>query len=102
MLCHGGALERRRGDNYLGGGYTSPAGMEGDVHLSLGMECMDCHVKGSAGMGDMRRKASCGDCHLEAEEALAAGVHRGMSCASTTDAPESGAGSGPGSCRSHN
>ena len=69
MLCHGGTLERRRGDNYLGGGYTSPAGMEGDTHLSLGMECADCHRKGADGMGDMTRKAGCSDCHLEAEEA---------------------------------
>jgi hypothetical protein len=82
MLCHGGTLERRRGDNYLGGGFTSPAGMSGDVHLPLGMDCMDCHPKGPAGMGDMTRKAACGDCHLEAEEALAVGVHRAMSCAS--------------------
>lgn len=81
MLCHGGTLERRRGDNYLGGGFTSPAGMEGDAHLSLGMECVDCHSRGSAGMGDMKRAAGCSDCHLEAEEAVAAGVHRTLSCA---------------------
>ncbi len=82
MLCHGGTLERRRGDNYLGGAYTSPAGMEGDAHLSQGMDCLDCHPRGPAGMGDMTRKARCSDCHIEAEEALAASVHRSMSCAS--------------------
>lgn len=82
MLCHGGALERRRGDNYLGGGFTTPAGMDGDVHLSVGMECIDCHTRGRSGMGDIKRKAGCRDCHLEAEEALAASVHRKMTCAS--------------------
>jgi hypothetical protein len=81
MLCHGGTLERRRGDNYLGGAFTSPAGMEADTHLSLGMDCLDCHARGPAGMGDMKRAAGCSDCHLEAEEALAAGAHRRMSCA---------------------
>jgi len=82
MLCHGGTLERRRGDNYLGGGYTSPAGMEGDSHLSLDMDCIDCHRKGPAGMGDMKRAAGCSDCHIEAEEALASSAHARMSCAS--------------------
>lgn len=55
--------------------------MPGDIHYSRGIDCIDCHPTGEKGMGDMERKASCQDCHIEAEEAIARGVHKNLDCA---------------------
>lgn len=81
-MCHAGSLQSRRGGTYLGGDYSVPTGMNADSHYRLGMGCIDCHQVGEKGMGDMERQADCRDCHLEIEEALAASVHRSLSCAS--------------------
>jgi len=79
--CHPGAMTSRRGETYIGGDYSIPQGMPGDVHYSRGIHCIDCHPTGEKGMGDMERKASCQDCHIEAEESITRGVHRDLDCA---------------------
>ncbi len=79
--CHPGAMTSRRGETYIGGAYSIPQGMPGDIHYSKGIDCVDCHPTGEKGMGDMERKASCQDCHIEAEEATARGVHKNLDCA---------------------
>ena len=81
-ICHPGAMQSRRGETYSGGDYSIPTGEKPDVHYKLGMKCVDCHMMGPKGMGDMMRTATCQDCHIEAEEALARSVHRNMDCAS--------------------
>jgi hypothetical protein len=55
--------------------------MDPDVHYSKGIHCIDCHPTGEKGMGDMVRKATCQDCHIETEESLSKGIHRNMDCA---------------------
>lgn len=80
-MCHAGAMHSRRGGTYLGGDYAVPAGMSPDTHHRKGLHCTDCHLTGEKGMGDMERKADCRDCHRQVEEALAASVHRRLSCA---------------------
>lgn len=80
-ICHTGALERRRGETYVGGDYSEPPGMEPDVHYKKNIHCSDCHQTGEKGMGDMQRKATCQDCHLEIEEAHAKGIHKNLDCA---------------------
>lgn len=79
-MCHAGAMESRRGETYLGGTYSVPEGMQPDVHYTKGIQCMSCHLVGPQGMGDMSRKATCQDCHIEAEDALAKSVHKNMDC----------------------
>ncbi len=79
--CHPGAMSSRRGETYIGGDYSLPQGMEPDVHYREGIQCIDCHQTGRKGMGDMERKATCQDCHIEAEEALQRSIHREMDCA---------------------
>ncbi|MDA8168421.1 MAG: cytochrome c3 family protein [Nitrospiraceae bacterium] len=80
-ICHPGAMQSRRGETYIGGDYSIPEGMKPDVHYKKGILCVDCHLQGPAGMGDMMRKATCQDCHIEAEDALARSVHRKLDCA---------------------
>lgn len=80
-ICHTGALERRRGETYVGGDYSEPPGMEPDVHYKKNIHCSDCHQTGEKGMGDMQRKATCQDCHLEIEEAHAKSIHKNLDCA---------------------
>jgi len=80
-ICHPGAMHSRRGETYIGGTYSIPEGMKPDVHYTKGIQCADCHLMGPKGMGDMTRKATCQDCHIEAEDALARSVHRDMDCA---------------------
>ncbi len=80
--CHPGAMVSRRGETYIGGDYSIPQGMSPDVHYKIGIQCIDCHPTGEKGMGDMERKASCQDCHIDAEEALASEeIHKNMDCA---------------------
>jgi len=81
-ICHPGSMHSRRGETYIGGDYSMPEGMEPDVHYTKNIHCIDCHQTGPKGMGDMERKATCQDCHIEAEEAHAKSVHRDMDCAS--------------------
>ena len=80
-ICHPGAMQSRRGETYIGGDYSIPTGEAPDVHYTKGIQCVDCHQMGTKGMGDMMRKATCQDCHLEAQEALAKSVHKYMDCA---------------------
>jgi hypothetical protein len=79
-ICHPGAMQSRRGETYIGGSYSVPEGMEPDAHYKKGIHCADCHPTGPKGMGDMTRKATCQDCHIEAEGAHARSVHRNMDC----------------------
>jgi hypothetical protein len=44
------------------------------------MECVDCHQTGPGGMGHIERKATCQDCHIEVEQAMAASVHKNVAC----------------------
>jgi len=81
FVCHAGTMERRRGDSYLGKDFSEPAGLPEDVHVKLRMECVDCHQTAPEGMGHIQRHATCQDCHIEAEQALAASVHRNLACA---------------------
>jgi len=79
-ICHSGSMERRRGDSYLGGDFSEPTDMPADVHVERKMPCVACHITGPGGMGDIQRRASCSDCHLEAERALAGSEHRRVAC----------------------
>ncbi len=79
--CHPGAMVSRRGETYIGGDYSLPQGMPADVHYKKGIQCVDCHSTGEKGMGDMEREASCQDCHIPSEEALARSqIHKDMDC----------------------
>lgn len=80
-ICHPGAMQSRRGETYIGGDYSIPTGMEPDVHYKKNIHCVDCHMTGEKGMGDMQRKANCQDCHIEIEEAHAKSIHKSMDCA---------------------
>jgi hypothetical protein len=74
-------MERRRGDSYLGKELAEPAGsLPEDVHVAKKIVCVDCHQTGLGGMGHLERKAECQDCHLEAEQANAAGLHKNLAC----------------------
>ncbi len=79
--CHPGAMFSRRGETYIGGDYSIPQGMEPDVHYKKGLKCLDCHMVGEKGMGDIQRKATCQDCHIEEEEAAQKGLHKKLLCA---------------------
>ncbi|MBF0537019.1 MAG: hypothetical protein HQL03_02065 [Nitrospirae bacterium] len=81
-ICHPGAMMARRGETYIGGDYSIPPGMPPDVHYTKGINCVACHPIGEKGMGDIERKATCQDCHIEIEEAHARGIHKDMDCAS--------------------
>jgi hypothetical protein len=80
-MCHAGAAHSRRGETYVGGDYAIPFGMESDVHYDLGIRCIDCHLMGEKGMGDMERRATCGGCHVAVEEAHEKSIHKNMDCA---------------------
>lgn len=80
-ICHPGAMHSRRGETYIGGDYSVPHGMPADVHYKKGLGCIQCHQTGEGGMGHIERKATCRDCHLEAEEAHSLDVHRNVDCA---------------------
>jgi len=73
-------MERRRGDSYLGKEFSEPAGLPEDVHVIKKLECIDCHQTGPGGMGHIERKATCQDCHIEVEQAIAASVHKNVAC----------------------
>ncbi len=79
-ICHPGAMQSRRGETYPGGDYSIPRGMEGDIHYKKNIHCVDCHPTGRKGMGDMERKASCQDCHIEIEDAMKESVHKNLTC----------------------
>ncbi|MGD0884985.1 MAG: hypothetical protein ABSA46_08970 [Thermodesulfovibrionales bacterium] len=79
-VCHSGAMQSRRGETYIGGDYSIPTGMTPDVHYKKGIHCADCHQAGEKGMGDMQRKATCQDCHMEIEEAHQRGIHKNLDC----------------------
>ncbi|MCG6550697.1 MAG: hypothetical protein L7F77_00095 [Candidatus Magnetominusculus sp. LBB02] len=81
-ICHPGAMQSRRGETYIGGDYSIPTGMKPDVHYEKGIHCVACHPAGEKGMGDMERRASCQDCHIEIEEAHAVSVHKSLDCSS--------------------
>ncbi len=80
-ICHPGAMQSRRGETYIGGSYSIPEGMTPDVHYTKGLKCVDCHITGPKGMGDIVRNAVCQDCHIEAEDNLAKSVHKDLDCA---------------------
>jgi len=79
--CHPGAMMSRRGETYIGGDYSIPQGMEPDVHYTKGIHCIECHIVGEKGMGDIQRKASCKDCHINEQEAHSKGLHKNLLCA---------------------
>ncbi len=79
-MCHAGAMHSRRGETYIGGDYSIPKGMEGDIHFKKNIHCVDCHPTGELGMGDMQRKATCEDCHVEIEEAHEKSIHKNLTC----------------------
>lgn len=81
-ICHPGAMQSRRGETYIGGDYSTPAGMSPDVHYKNNIHCIDCHATGKKGMGDIQRKATCGNCHTQIEEAHKKGIHKNLDCAS--------------------
>lgn len=81
-ICHPGAMQSRRGETYIGGDYSVPAGMSPDVHYKKNIHCIDCHQTGKKGMGDMQRKAACQDCHIEIEDAHKKSIHKNLDCAS--------------------
>ncbi len=74
-------MARRRGDSYLGKVFSEPSGLPEDVHVVKKLECVSCHQTGPGGMGHIERKATCQDCHIEVEEALAVSVHKDVTCA---------------------
>ncbi len=80
-VCHSGAMHSRRGESYIGGDYSVPQGAAPDTHYKEGIGCTGCHSTGEGGMGHMRRDASCMDCHMEIEEAVAGDAHKKMHCA---------------------
>lgn len=80
-ICHPGAMQSRRGETYIGGDYSIPVGMEPDVHYKKNIHCVDCHITGEKGMGDIQRKATCQDCHIEIEDAHSMSIHKNMDCA---------------------
>jgi hypothetical protein len=80
-MCHSGASHSRRGEAYIGGDYAIPYGMAPDIHYTKGLTCVACHPTGEQGMGDMERRATCGDCHLAVEAAHAGSIHRKLDCA---------------------
>ncbi len=80
-ICHPGAMQSRRGETYIGNDFSIPEGMKADTHYKKNIHCVDCHITGEKGMGDMQRKASCQDCHIEIEEAHARSIHKNMDCA---------------------
>jgi len=79
-MCHTGASQSRRGETYIGGFYSIPQGRTGDIHFKKGIHCVDCHQTGKKGMGDMKRKATCQDCHIEIEKALVKSIHKNLTC----------------------
>lgn len=81
FVCHAGTMERRRGDSYLGKDFSEPPGLPEDVHVAKKIECVDCHETGPGGMGHINRMATCQDCHIEVEQAMAASVHKNLACA---------------------
>lgn len=80
-ICHPGAMQSRRGETYIGGDYSIPTGMEPDVHYKKNIHCVDCHLTGEKGMGDMQRKATCQGCHYSIEDAHKKGPHKNLDCA---------------------
>ncbi len=80
-ICHPGAMQSRRGETYIGGDYSIPTGMESDVHYKKNIHCVDCHLTGEKGMGDMQRKATCQGCHYSIEDAHKKGPHKNLDCA---------------------
>jgi len=80
FVCHAGTMERRRGDSYLGRELSEPPGLPEDVHVAKKIECVDCHQTGPGGMGHIERAATCQDCHIDVEQAMAASVHKNMAC----------------------
>lgn len=79
-MCHAGTQERRRGDSYLGAEFSQPAGLPTDVHVQKKMECVDCHMTGEKGMGDIQRRVDCSGCHYSAVKALEGSVHKRLRC----------------------
>jgi hypothetical protein len=79
-MCHSGASHSRRGETYVGGDYAIPSGRVPDVHYTKGLTCVACHPMGERGMGDMERRATCGECHVAVETAHAKSVHRNLDC----------------------
>lgn len=79
-VCHTGSGHSRRGETYIGNYYSIPQGRKPDIHFTKGIHCVDCHTTGKKGMGDMQRKATCGDCHIEIEKAHAKSIHRNLTC----------------------
>ncbi len=79
-VCHTGSGHSRRGETYIGKFYSIPQGREPDIHFKKGIHCVECHPTGRKGMGDMKRKATCGDCHVDIEKAHAQSIHKNLTC----------------------
>lgn len=106
QFCHGGAVERRRGDGYVKGGFAHVPPPElqtaetltylstSDIHyngdfLPPNASCVDCHgpLMGAGGPppvhGDMDRNpepARCAVCHPATVAAYLGGTHRNLTC----------------------
>jgi len=78
--CHTGSGHSRRGETYIGGFYSIPQGRDSDIHFRNNIHCIECHPIGEKGMGDMQRKATCGDCHIEIEKAHESSIHKNLTC----------------------
>ncbi len=79
-VCHTGSAHSRRGETYIGKFYAIPQGRKPDIHFTKGIHCVECHQTGKKGMGDIQRKATCGDCHVEIEKAHARSIHKNLTC----------------------
>lgn len=79
-VCHAGSGHSRRGETYIGKFYSIPQGRKADIHFTKGIHCVECHQTGKKGMGDMQRKATCGDCHVEIEKAHDKSIHKNLHC----------------------
>ncbi len=80
-MCHTGSMGMRRGETFIKGDFTEPPGRKSDVHYEKGIHCIDCHQTGIKGMGDIQRKATCQDCHIEIEDAHSESIHKNLYCA---------------------
>ncbi|MEN2986645.1 MAG: hypothetical protein ABDH16_08335 [Thermodesulfovibrionaceae bacterium] len=79
-MCHAGSAHSRRGETYIGGFYSVPQGRKPDTHFTKGIHCVECHPTGKKGMGDIQRRATCGDCHIDVEKAHAKSIHKNLTC----------------------
>jgi len=80
-VCHTGSAHSRRGETYNWKILIQFRREERLIYISKrAFNCVECHQTGRKGMGDMQRKASCQDCHMEIEQAHAKSIHKNLTC----------------------